>query len=177
MTIASWRMIALQEGLRNRIQRNKCNRLLIPRLAALFWQRMRPSALVRSRSFRRASATVNRRYVSLFREYCARWRIRIQPLAFASITTARRVFNGALRRLGHPTRRGIILTLAAVPALFLLYLLALVPFTPGIGDIRKARIDRPALIVSADGRVVDEFKPVNREWVSLGQISPYRWLP
>jgi penicillin-binding protein 1A len=51
--------------------------------------------------------------------------------------------------------------------------LALVPLTPGIGDIRKARIDRPALIVSADGRVVEEFKPVNREWVSLGQISPY----
>lgn len=116
---------------------------------------------------------MNRRYVSLFREYCIRWLIRIQPLAAASITIARRVFNGALRRLCHPTRRGITLTLAAVPALFLLYVLALVPLTPGIGDIRKARIDRPALIVSADGRVVDEFKPVNREWVSLGQISPY----
>ncbi len=116
---------------------------------------------------------MNRRYLSLFREYCARWLARIAPLSAAGSTLARRGFNGALRRLRHPTRRGIVLTLAALPALFLLYVLALVPFTPGIGDIRKARVDRPALIVSADGRLIDEFKPANREWVSLGQISPY----
>ncbi|SEI28559.1 penicillin-binding protein 1A [Paraburkholderia hospita] len=60
-----------------------------------------------------------------------------------------------------------------MPALFLLYVLALVPFTPGIGDIRKVRVDRPALIVSADGKLLADFKPVNREWVSLKQISPY----
>ncbi|MBF6992461.1 transglycosylase domain-containing protein [Cupriavidus sp. IK-TO18] len=116
---------------------------------------------------------MNRRPVSLFREFCARWFIRIRPLAAASILTAKRAFSGALRRLRRPTRRGILLTLAAVPALFLLYVLALVPSTPALGDIRKARIDRPAIIVSADGRVLDEFKPVNREWVSLRQISPY----
>ena len=78
-----------------------------------------------------------------------------------------------LCRLRHPTRRGIVLTLAALPALFLLFTLALVPFTPGIGDIRKARVDQPALIVSADGKLLDEFKPANREWVPLRQISPY----
>ncbi len=116
---------------------------------------------------------MNRRYVSLFREYCARWLARIAPLSAAGSTIARRGLNGALRRLRYPTRRGIILTLAALPALFLLYVLALVPFTPGIGDIRKARVDRPALIVSADGKLIDEFKPSNREWVSLGQISPH----
>lgn len=85
----------------------------------------------------------------------------------------RLVFNGALSRLRHPTRRGIALTLVALPALCLLYVLALVPLTPGIGDIRKARVDRPALIVSADGKLLDEFKPLNRAWVSLRQISPY----
>ncbi len=116
---------------------------------------------------------MNRRYVSLFREYCARWLARIAPLSAAGSTIARRGLNGALRRLRCPTRRGILLTLAALPALFLLYVLALVPFTPGIGDIRKARVDRPALIVSADGKLIDEFKPSNREWVSLGQISPH----
>jgi len=120
-----------------------------------------------------APGNVNRRSVSLCRESCARWLIRIQSLAAASSTIARRVLKCALRRLAHPTRRGIMLTLAALPALFLLYVLALVPSTPGIGDIRKARIDRPALIVSADGRLIDEFKPVNRQWVSLGQISQY----
>nr|WP_245180378.1 transglycosylase domain-containing protein [Cupriavidus sp. LEh25] len=109
----------------------------------------------------------------MFREYCARWLARIAPLCTAGSTIAIRGFRGALRRLRHPTRRGIVLTLAALPALFLLYALALVPFTPGIEDIRKARVDRPALIVSADGRLIDEFKPSNREWVSLGQISPY----
>ncbi|GLC91190.1 penicillin-binding protein 1A [Cupriavidus sp. TA19] len=114
-----------------------------------------------------------RRPVLLFREYCARWLIRIRPLVVASVTAAGRAFKGALERMRRPTRRGVILTLAAVPVLFLLYVLALVPFTPGISDIRKARIDRPALIVSVDGRVLDEFKPVNREWVSLRQISPY----
>ncbi|MGF6903444.1 penicillin-binding protein 1A [Paraburkholderia sp. GAS348] len=116
---------------------------------------------------------MNRRYLSLFRERYARWLARIQPLAAAGSTKARLDVNRALRRLRHPTRRGIALTVAAFPAFFLLYVLALVPFTPGIGDIRKARIDRPAVIVSADGKLLDEFKPVNREWVSLKQISPY----
>jgi len=32
--------------------------------------------------------------------------------------------------------------------------LALVPVTPRLGDIRKARIDRPALILTADGYVL-----------------------
>jgi penicillin-binding protein 1A len=108
----------------------------------------------------------------LFRQYCTRWLARIQPLAAASGTKARLVFSTALRGLRHPSRRGIALALGALPALFLVYVLALVPFTPGIGDIRKARVDRPALIVSADGKLLAEFKPVNREWVSLKQISP-----
>ncbi|MDF3834560.1 transglycosylase domain-containing protein [Cupriavidus basilensis] len=116
---------------------------------------------------------MNRRYVSLLREHCARWLTRIRPLAATGSTKARLVFHSALRRLRHPTRRGVALTLAAVPVLFLLYVLALVPFTPGIGDIRRARADRPALILSADGKLLAAFKPVNREWVSLKQISPY----
>jgi penicillin-binding protein 1A len=65
------------------------------------------------------------------------------------------------------------LTIAALPLLALAYTLALVPFTPRLGDIRKARVDRPALILSSDGNVLAEFKPVNREWVTLNQISPH----
>ena len=34
--------------------------------------------------------------------------------------------------LRHPTRRGIVMALAAAPALLLLYALLLIPFTPGI---------------------------------------------
>ena len=78
-----------------------------------------------------------------------------------------------LHRLRHPTRRGVALTLAAIPVLGLLVLLAFVPFTPSIGDIRKARIDRPARVLSADGQLIAEFRPVNREWVPLKQISPH----
>ncbi|PLP99548.1 penicillin-binding protein 1A [Cupriavidus pauculus] len=116
---------------------------------------------------------MNRRYILLFRESCARWLAQLQPLATIIFARAGVILRSGLHRLRQPTRRGIVLTLAAVPAICLLYILALVPFTPSIGDIRKARVDQPALIVSADGKLLDEFKPVNREWVSLKQISPY----
>ena len=63
-------------------------------------------------------------------------------------------------------------TLLLLPALFLLYVLVLIPFTPGIRDIRRAKVDQPAQIYSADGKLLAEFKPTHREWVSLKQISP-----
>ena len=53
------------------------------------------------------------------------------------------------------------------------YVVVLIPFTPGIGDIRKARVDQPAQVLSADGKLLAEFKPSNREWVPLKQISPH----
>lgn len=65
------------------------------------------------------------------------------------------------------------MAVAALPAAVVLYVLVLIPFTPGIGDIRKARVDQPAQILSADGKVLAEFKPSNREWVPLAQISPH----
>ncbi|RYF36025.1 MAG: penicillin-binding protein, partial [Comamonadaceae bacterium] len=76
------------------------------------------------------------------------------------------------RRLRHPTPRGIALALAAVPALLLLYVLALVPFTPSIGDLRKVKTEAPALVVSADGKELAEFRRVNRDWVKLTEIAP-----
>jgi penicillin-binding protein 1A len=79
----------------------------------------------------------------------------------------------ALERVRHPTRRGIAWTLAAVPALVLLYVLLLIPFTPGIGDIRKAKVEQPAVVFSADGKLLATFKPSNREWVKLSDISPH----
>ena len=65
----------------------------------------------------------------------------------------------------HPTRRGILWSITALPALGLLYVLALIPFTPSIDDIRKARITEPARIVSADGQDMAVFKRANRAWV------------
>lgn len=54
-----------------------------------------------------------------------------------------------------------------------LYVLALIPFTPAISDIRKARIDQPARILFSDGKPLAEFKRDNRQWVSLKNISPH----
>ncbi|PQV50732.1 penicillin-binding protein 1A [Paraburkholderia sp. BL21I4N1] len=72
----------------------------------------------------------------------------------------------------HPTRRGLAWALAGSPLLLVLYVLVLIPFTPSIGDIRKAKIEQPAQILSADGKLLAEFKPSNREWVKLKDISP-----
>ncbi|WP_366146122.1 transglycosylase domain-containing protein [Paraburkholderia sp.] len=78
-----------------------------------------------------------------------------------------------IHHLRHPTLRGCAYALAAIPALFVLYVLVLIPFTPGIGDIRKAKIEQPAQVLSADGKLLAEFKPTNREWVKLSDISPH----
>ncbi|RQQ60633.1 penicillin-binding protein [Burkholderia stagnalis] len=121
----------------------------------------------------RSPIRVNRRNVSSVRDLCAKWIARAQPVAAAAAAPVKRLLAVAWFRLRHPTRRGVVLAVAAVPALFLLYVLALVPFTPGIGDIRKARVDQPAQVLSADGKLLAEFKPSNREWVALKQISPH----
>lgn len=67
--------------------------------------------------------------------------------------------------------RTALWALAAVPLALLLYVLVLIPFTPAISDIRKAKNDQPAQLVSADGRLLAEYRWVNREWVPLDQIA------
>ena len=59
-----------------------------------------------------------------------------------------------------------------LPALLILYVLALIPFTPGIGDLRKAKSATPSVVVSADGVVLAEYKRINRQWVPLERIAP-----
>ena len=68
----------------------------------------------------------------------------------------------------HPVRAGLL-----VPALLLAYLLVLIPFTPSISDLRKAKSEVPSVVVSADGVTLAEFKRVNRRWVPLARISPH----
>ena len=77
-----------------------------------------------------------------------------------------------LQRLRRPTRRELAWALAAGPALFLLYVLVLIPFTPGISDIRKARFEQPAQVLSSDGQLLTEFKWANRAWVPLEDVAP-----
>ncbi|MFC4423005.1 penicillin-binding protein 1A [Cupriavidus pampae] len=61
---------------------------------------------------------------------------------------------------------------AAVPAAFLLYVLVLLPFTPGISDIRKAKSEQPARVLSEDGKEIAVYRWANRDWVKLADISP-----
>ena len=81
------------------------------------------------------------------------------------LTQALRTGVALVRR--HPWR-----SLAALPLLLVLYVLLLIPFTPSVGDIRKVREERPAVLLSADGKVLAEFRRSNREWVKLADISP-----
>lgn len=80
--------------------------------------------------------------------------------------------SGFLSRLRHLTRRGILLAPLVPPALVLLWILLLIPFTPAISDIRKARDEAPTVVLSADGKQMAEYKWGNRDWVSLTDISP-----
>jgi penicillin-binding protein 1A len=57
--------------------------------------------------------------------------------------------------------------------LLVLYSVILIPFTPSIADLQKAKIDQPSILMSADGRQLTTLKPMNREWVKLNQISPH----
>ena len=77
-----------------------------------------------------------------------------------------------LERLRHPTRRGVALGLLALPALLLVYTLLLIPFTPAISDIRKAKSEQPAQVLSSDGKLLAQYKWAHREWVPLARIAP-----
>ena len=67
----------------------------------------------------------------------------------------------------HPIRAAL-----ALPALLILYVLALIPFTPSIRDLTKAKSATPSVVISADGVVLAEFKRLNRQWVPLDKIAP-----
>ena len=89
-----------------------------------------------------------------------------------SLPQVQRFVVAQLARLRRPTRREAGWALAAVPTLLLLYVLVLIPFTPAISDIRKARQEQPARLLSADGKLMGEYKWANRVWVPLDQIAP-----
>jgi penicillin-binding protein 1A len=76
------------------------------------------------------------------------------------------------RRLWAAVRRHPVRAALALPALMLLYVLVLIPFTPSIGDLRKAKSATPSVVVSNDGVVLAEFKRINRQWVPLNKIAP-----
>ncbi|MES2190688.1 MAG: transglycosylase domain-containing protein [Pseudomonadota bacterium] len=84
----------------------------------------------------------------------------------------RQFADTAWHHLSHPTRRGVALAIAAIPVLVLLYVLLLIPFTPSISDLRKAKTAKPSVVMSSDGKELAVFRRANREWVKLEDISP-----
>ena len=81
-----------------------------------------------------------------------------------SLSVRARIFSGA---------KGLVAIGALGLALFCAYAVILIPFTPSISNLRKAKIDQPAVLISSDGKRLATFKPMNREWVRLNQISPH----
>ena len=63
--------------------------------------------------------------------------------------------------------------MAFAVAALLAYALLLLPFTPGISDLRAAKVDRPAIVLSSDGKELTRFMRFNREWRKLADISPH----
>jgi penicillin-binding protein 1A len=69
--------------------------------------------------------------------------------------------------------KGLAAVSALGLALLVTYTVILIPFTPSISNIRKAKIDQPTVLMSADGKRLATLKPMNREWVRLNQVSPH----
>ncbi|MDB5772666.1 MAG: Penicillin-binding protein, partial [Burkholderia sp.] len=85
------------------------------------------------------------------------------------------VFNPALNRRARffSGIKGLAFLGAIGVALLLVYAVILIPLTPGIPDLRKAKAEHPSILISADGKRLTAFKPLNREWVELNRISPH----
>ena len=104
------------------------------------------------------------RFLAWFTVWAASWRERLAP----HVSRLRPV----LQRWRHPTRRGVALGLLVLPALLLVYTLLLIPFTPAISDIRKAKTEQPAQVLSADGKLLAQYKWAHREWIPLARMAP-----
>lgn len=80
--------------------------------------------------------------------------------------------TGAGRRL-RLVASGLAVMALILAAITLLYAIVLYPFTPAISDIRKAKQERPTVLVASNGETIAEFKPVNREWAPLDEVSDH----
>ncbi|HWX75966.1 MAG TPA: transglycosylase domain-containing protein, partial [Candidatus Acidoferrales bacterium] len=95
----------------------------------------------------------------LYRWLAAYFRAAIDP----TFSNRARIISGV---------KGLAVLGALGLALVAAYSIILIPFTPSISNIRKAKIDQPSILVSSDGKRLATFRPMNREWVGLNRISP-----
>jgi penicillin-binding protein 1A len=78
------------------------------------------------------------------------------------------LWGGILR---HPI---LIIAMAPLAAVVLAaaYVLAIIPQTPDVADMRKVREQQPSTVLSSDGKTLATLRRANREWVPLSAISP-----
>ena len=62
---------------------------------------------------------------------------------------------------------------AALLALLLVYLMILIPLTPGIADLKQVSSARPSVMLSSDGKELGSFEQGLQERVKLSQVSPH----
>jgi penicillin-binding protein 1A len=75
-----------------------------------------------------------------------------------------------------PLQRALLVGLwgvAGLLALLLVYLVILIPLTPGINDLKQARVARPTVLLSADGRELASLEQGLQARVKLSQVSPH----
>jgi penicillin-binding protein 1A len=75
-----------------------------------------------------------------------------------------------------PVRRAALIVLwgtAGLLCLTLVYVLILIPLTPGIKDLNQARAAKASVLVSADGKQLASFEQGLHERIKLDQVSPH----
>jgi penicillin-binding protein 1A len=75
-----------------------------------------------------------------------------------------------------PLQRWLLIglwSLLALIVVFAIYVATLIPLTPGIDDVKQARVARPTVVLSGDGRELASFEQGLQEKVKLSQISPW----
>ena len=68
--------------------------------------------------------------------------------------------------------KALAATIVIAFVLLLIYSIVLIPFTPSIADLKKAKADQPSVLMSIDGKRIATFRRSNREWVPLAKVSP-----
>ncbi|RJF96366.1 penicillin-binding protein [Noviherbaspirillum saxi] len=67
-----------------------------------------------------------------------------------------------------------VLFLASIGLLLLiLYAVVLIPLTPSTADLRKAKSEKPSVLISSDGKQLAVFNRLNREWTPINRVAPH----
>ncbi|HEU0204545.1 MAG TPA: transglycosylase domain-containing protein, partial [Burkholderiaceae bacterium] len=80
------------------------------------------------------------------------------------------------RRAWLAARGAALAALIAVPVFFVLlaaYVVVLIPFTPSVDAVLKARGERPSVVLATDGTLITTFRRLHREWITLDQVPKH----